>query len=712
MDLYSSADGKLPDIFWLLRDRDAVDLLVALVLSSAAVLTMLQTAGRSRLYREPSARQAVAAMGGGILGLVLCAVYWLMLGNAATQGAANSPYGALLLGGAAAAIATALACWLWHASPAGLVSGLGAGCLFGLGLVAPQMAILTAANTMNWLPAAPFSIASSGLIGAVLICVVLNLDEHLSASGAPHRRMRRPLAAVVLGIGLFAAFVIGTTGVDPFADGGAAASRVADRVVSPDLIVLVAVLLLSSWGIGRFPPPIERPPHRDDSSPADDGRLDAPDRCRVSDHPPIMPPGAPGDGGARATGGADSGRPARQAEAGRCTEPLGPGGPDLRPLLVAAPVGIYVKDAGGHCLFANERYADWFDKEPAGPRGSGESEAVSADLAARISATEAGARRSGQPSHEDLQLPVPGGSTRQLELTCFPVADSDGAAMLGGVAVDVTGYHEELLELRERESNAALANRSKSEFLANMSHELRTPLNAIIGFSEMIGGEMLGAIGQPKYLEYASDIHSSATHLLALINDILDLSKIEAGNEELVEEAVLVSDLLGSVITLVKSRAHESGVQLLTEPADELPVLLADSRKLKQILVNLLTNAIKFTPEKGCVTLAAKTDADTGEFLFIVTDTGIGMAAEDIPKALSAFNQLDRQFGRKHEGTGLGLPLTKRMVEMHFGTLTVESQLGEGTTITVRLPTTRVQWPETLDDAVDSGAEASVFTNY
>ncbi len=235
----------------------------------------------------------------------------------------------------------------------------------------------------------------------------------------------------------------------------------------------------------------------------------------------------------------------------------------------------------------------------------------------------------------------------------------------------------------------ATANRTKSEFLANMSHELRTPLNAILGFSELMSNATHGPLGNPKYEEYTKDINDSGRHLLALINDILDLSKIEAGRLELDEEEIDVAMTIGSCMVLVKERARNGGVKLKTDIPDGLPALHADKRKLKQILVNLLSNAVKFTPAGGEVTLKVWSRPDSG-YVFQVIDTGIGIALADIPAALSPFGQVDSRLDRKYEGTGLGLPLTKSFVEMHGGSLDLQSEEGAGTTVTVRFPKERI----------------------
>ena len=260
---------------------------------------------------------------------------------------------------------------------------------------------------------------------------------------------------------------------------------------------------------------------------------------------------------------------------------------------------------------------------------------------------------------------------------------------MAGSISDITLRRQAAEEMREAKEQAELANRTKSEFLANMSHELRTPLNAILGFSELMGNATLGPLGNPRYEEYAKDINDSGRHLLALIQDILDLSKIEAGRLELDEEDIDVAMTIRACLLLVKERAENSGVKLKTDIPQDLPVLHADKRKLKQILVNLLSNAVKFTSAAGEVTLKAWWREDSG-FVFQVIDTGIGMALADIPTALSPFGQVGSTLARKYGGTGLGLPLAKSLAEMHGGSLDLQSEVGAGTTVTVRFPEERI----------------------
>jgi signal transduction histidine kinase len=236
---------------------------------------------------------------------------------------------------------------------------------------------------------------------------------------------------------------------------------------------------------------------------------------------------------------------------------------------------------------------------------------------------------------------------------------------------------------------AEAANRAKTEFLANMSHELRTPLNAIIGFSQLMTNREQ-ATDPTRVTAYAKDIHTAGEHLLREVNRILDLAKIEAGRAELDEEWFHPAHAVAIPVSFVRSQAEGAGQTLIVEMAEALPELYADQQYFKQILINLLSNAVKFTPRGGKVTLSAAVHSD-GWLNVSVADTGIGIAEEDIWKALVPFAQVSSDLSRKYEGTGLGLPLSKGFVEMHGGTLKIDSEPGQGTTVTVRFPPDRTR---------------------
>jgi signal transduction histidine kinase len=238
-------------------------------------------------------------------------------------------------------------------------------------------------------------------------------------------------------------------------------------------------------------------------------------------------------------------------------------------------------------------------------------------------------------------------------------------------------------EIQEKTGQLEIANRHKSEFLANMSHELRTPLNAVIGFSEVLLERMFGEIN-PKQEEYLQDILSSGKHLLSLINDILDLSKIEAGRMELEAQPFDLPAALDNALTLIRERAARNSIGLVVHVDPGIGEIMADERKIKQVLLNLLSNAVKFTPEGGKITMSAALNGAAVEVS--VADTGIGIAAEDQQAIFEEFRQVGSDYARKREGTGLGLALARRLVELHGGRLAVASEPGKGSTFTFTIP--------------------------
>jgi len=241
-------------------------------------------------------------------------------------------------------------------------------------------------------------------------------------------------------------------------------------------------------------------------------------------------------------------------------------------------------------------------------------------------------------------------------------------------------------EIRDKSQQLEVANKHKSEFLANMSHELRTPLNAIIGFSEVLLERMFGELNE-KQDDYLKDIHSSGRHLLTLINDILDLSKIEAGRMELEPSTFDLASALSNAMTLVRERAQRHGITLEQQVDPQLGEVTADERKFKQILVNLLSNAVKFTPDGGRIDVNARREEDN--VVIAVHDTGIGIAAQDQAAVFEEFRQVGRDYTNKQEGTGLGLTLTKKFVELHGGRIWLDSEPGKGSTFTFTIPVKR-----------------------
>jgi PAS domain S-box-containing protein len=283
-------------------------------------------------------------------------------------------------------------------------------------------------------------------------------------------------------------------------------------------------------------------------------------------------------------------------------------------------------------------------------------------------------------------IDVPGKDPLYISISGRPIYDHNGEfAGYRGTGSDITKQRDAERALVLAKEEAENANSAKSEFLAHMSHELRSPLNSIIGFSQIWADQMYGPIGNSKYLEYAKDINNASTHLLAIISDILDISKIEAGEVELETDEIDTLPIIHTCLTMLETVAESGHVKLRFDAPSDVPNVIADERALKQILINIITNAIKFTPKGGLVTIQCSSPGNQ-RVAIIVSDTGIGIGKRDISKVLEPFGQVRASAMVSHEGTGLGLPLARRLAELQNGSLSLESDEGQGTTVRIELP--------------------------
>ena len=374
-------------------------------------------------------------------------------------------------------------------------------------------------------------------------------------------------------------------------------------------------------------------------------------------------------------------------------------------------VGIIVTDQSGRIVRINDSFIRIY--------GWSRDELINADVISLVTPDERELARknhdefirTGVRSSGELKIIRKNGSIANALFTTATLELSQKRRFQVTTVMDITMRKQMEESLRLAKEQADTANRAKSTFLANMSHELRTPLNAIIGFSEMMIKETFGALGHAKYKEYLGDIHVSAGHLLEIINEVLDMSKIEAGRIELDEHEVDIQELIKSVTRMMASRAFGSNLILNVEIHENLPNLYADQRLIRQVLINIVTNAVKFSRSGGKIDISAYT-LDDGRMQIAVTDEGVGIPKEKIKQAMEPFGQVsDRAENSDHQGTGLGLPLAKAMVELHDGMLRLESDIGEGTKVFISFPAYRLiarsePTPHFADNHVNLAARA------
>ena len=348
-------------------------------------------------------------------------------------------------------------------------------------------------------------------------------------------------------------------------------------------------------------------------------------------------------------------------------------------------------DERGRVLFASQASQQLLGEPPTKLTGEGLFERVHiADRPAYLTALSRCAAI-GEPNTVEFRVRHLGPSGQEryvwVEMRCRPLHPLRGNDLPQGVLAgtrDISERKAQEGELLRARDEAESASRAKTQFLANMSHELRTPLNAVIGFSEILNRELFGTLGEQRYRDYARMIHESGEHLLHVVNDILDMSKIEAGKFKLVKEPLDIASLVQSCAEVMRHAAEERRLTLLAEVPPGLPELVADRRACKQMLLNVIANAVKFTDAGGWVRVSARAEGDM--IALVVADNGIGIAEQDLPKLGNPFVQTDSAYNRSHDGAGLGLSVVKGLVRLHGGRLEIASKLGEGTTATVTLP--------------------------
>jgi two-component system, cell cycle sensor histidine kinase PleC len=363
----------------------------------------------------------------------------------------------------------------------------------------------------------------------------------------------------------------------------------------------------------------------------------------------------------------------------------------LTSIFDASEVGIIVTDHNRRIVRVNDAFVRTFGWSRDTIIGEDVLVLSTVDEVERLRANHDDFIGSGKRSTGEMKVLRRDGSISNALFTTAMLELSQRRRFLVTTIMDITVRKQMEISLRLAKEQADAANHAKSSFLANMSHELRTPLNAIIGFSELMMKETFGPLGHAKYIEYLGDVHFSARHLLEIINEVLDMSKIEAGRVELDESDLDLAEVVMSVIRIMTSRAFSSDIDLIPDLQANLPHLYADTRLVRQILINLISNAVKFSKPGDKIFIKAHALPD-GDIQVVVQDFGVGIPKDKIKDAMEPFGQIHDSVhsAQIHQGTGLGLPLARAMVELHGGNLTLDSDLGQGTTVYVTFPALRV----------------------
>lgn len=358
----------------------------------------------------------------------------------------------------------------------------------------------------------------------------------------------------------------------------------------------------------------------------------------------------------------------------------------LASIMEHAPFGLFLKAPDGTYLAANMTSLI----------GKRDQDILPNDEVQRIKMEEEKVLRTAQPVYSERSS-MDGLNPKWSMIVRFPVRGLNGRIIaIGGFEIDITKQKSAELELIAARDQATTANKAKSAFLANMSHELRTPLNAVIGFAEVLSSETFGTLNE-RQKSYLNDIHQAGAHLLDVINDILDMSRIESGKMEINAEIVEPGELVQTCLHIVREKIIANNQQLQFSWSMDLPKLYVDRRAIKQVLINLLSNAVKFTPPNGSITVSMY-HYPLGDFHIVVADSGIGIAPEALGFVMEPFRQADPSIAKRYEGSGLGLPISKRLMELHGGMLKVDSILGKGTTVTMSIPQDRVILAENDED--------------